>query len=156
MAACSSKLRLFRPDSRTARPVKTVLFATDLSASSRDGLNWATWLTERSRGRLLIVYVDEPLKQGEGQLYEGVPRDRGTLLARLTALVPTDSAVRYAHRMLVGDPAIEIVRLARSEAATLIILGTRRRTGVRRLLKASVAEAVVRRATCPVLVIPQT
>jgi nucleotide-binding universal stress UspA family protein len=51
-----------------------------------------------------------------------------------------------------GDPASEIVRIAEDDAAEMIVLGTHGRTGVTRLLMGSVAEAVVRRAPCPVLV----
>jgi nucleotide-binding universal stress UspA family protein len=51
-----------------------------------------------------------------------------------------------------GDPAGEVVRIATDENAEMIILGTHGRTGMTRLLMGSVAEAIVRRAPCPVLV----
>ena len=51
-----------------------------------------------------------------------------------------------------GDPAGEVVRLAGEEGAELIVMGTHGRTGLTRLLMGSVAEAIVRRAPCPVLV----
>ena len=42
--------------------------------------------------------------------------------------------------------------MATDENAEMIILGTHGRTGMTRLLMGSVAEAIVRRAPCPVLV----
>jgi hypothetical protein len=51
-----------------------------------------------------------------------------------------------------GDPAGEIVRIAAEEGVEMIVLGTHGRSGMTRMLMGSVAEAVVRRATCPVLV----
>jgi universal stress protein A len=54
--------------------------------------------------------------------------------------------------MPMGNPADEIVQLARDEEASLIVLGTHGRTGFSRLLMGSVAEVVVRRSPCPVLV----
>jgi len=51
-----------------------------------------------------------------------------------------------------GDPAGEIVRIATEEGAELIVLGTHGRSGMTRMLMGSVAEAVVRRAACAVLV----
>jgi nucleotide-binding universal stress UspA family protein len=48
-----------------------------------------------------------------------------------------------------------MVRLAEEEGVDMIVLGTHGRTGVLRLLMGSVAEAVVRRAKCPVLTFKQ-
>jgi nucleotide-binding universal stress UspA family protein len=65
---------------------------------------------------------------------------------------PSDPSVPYTHRLTMGDPAGEVVRIATEEAAEMIILGTHGRTGMTRLLMGSVAEMIVRRAPCPVLV----
>lgn len=46
-----------------------------------------------------------------------------------------------------------IVNLAESRAVDLIVIGTRGRTGFRRLLMGSVSSGVVNRAQCPVLVV---
>lgn len=59
---------------------------------------------------------------------------------------------RVFPHALTGDPAREIVRMAESVEADLIIVGTHGRRGIRRLLLGSVAEHVMRRASCPVLV----
>ena len=55
--------------------------------------------------------------------------------------------------MRIGHPADEIVKFAESHAIDLIVMGTHGREGVARVLIGSVAETVVRRATCPVLTI---
>ncbi len=44
------------------------------------------------------------------------------------------------------------MRVARQEGVNLIVMGTHGRTGLKRLLMGSVAEAVVRGAPCPVLI----
>ena len=74
----------------------------------------------------------------------------------LKEVVPTDPQVACEHRLLTGDPAVAIARLAEEEHADLIVMGTHGRTGLTRLLMGSVAEAVVRRAPCPVLTYKQT
>jgi nucleotide-binding universal stress UspA family protein len=56
----------------------------------------------------------------------------------------------------VGDPADAIIQAAEKEDADLIVMGTHGRTGLTRLLMGSVAEAVVRKAKCPVLTIKQS
>jgi len=55
--------------------------------------------------------------------------------------------------ILYGDPVNEIIKFSQSRNADLIVVGTRGKTGIERLFLGSVAEGVVREATCPVLVV---
>jgi nucleotide-binding universal stress UspA family protein len=73
----------------------------------------------------------------------------------LSALKPTDPAIPARHRLLTGDPAAAIVRVADEEHADMIVMGTHGRTGFLRMIMGSVAEVVVRKAACPVLTIKQ-
>ena len=73
---------------------------------------------------------------------------------RLAQVKPTTD-VAFDTRFLLGSPAKEILRFADREHVDLIVLGTHGRTGLSRLLMGSVAEIVVRRATCPVLSLKQ-
>jgi nucleotide-binding universal stress UspA family protein len=104
------------------------------------------------------VHVEEPpLAYGGGELYYGIPDpDSERILKMLEDVKPNDVSVPFTHRLTMGDPAGEIVRIAEDEGAEMIVLGTHGRTGVTRLLMGSVAEAVVRRAPCPVLVYRET
>lgn len=52
-----------------------------------------------------------------------------------------------------GSPAQAILDTAAQVHASMIIMGTHGRTGVRRLVEGSVAEAVIRKADCPVTTI---
>jgi universal stress protein A len=52
-----------------------------------------------------------------------------------------------------GNPAKEIVRLAREEGVDLIVMATHGRTGLAHVVIGSVAEKVVRLASVPVLVV---
>jgi nucleotide-binding universal stress UspA family protein len=61
--------------------------------------------------------------------------------------------IRVEHHLREGDPATEILALAQEIGCDLIVIGTHGRTGVGRLLMGSVAEAVLRRAPCPVLTV---
>ncbi len=58
--------------------------------------------------------------------------------------------------LVFGRPAREIVSYASRHGIDMIVMGTHGRTGVSRALLGSVAEAVVRRASCPVLTVPAT
>jgi nucleotide-binding universal stress UspA family protein len=52
-----------------------------------------------------------------------------------------------------GAPAAEILRIAAEQQASLIVIATHGRTGLKRLALGSVAEQVIREAPCPVLVV---
>jgi nucleotide-binding universal stress UspA family protein len=59
------------------------------------------------------------------------------------------------ERLIVtGRPAEAIVSWAASKQPQVLILGTHRRHGVDHLLLGSVAERVLRQATCAVLIVP--
>ena len=52
-----------------------------------------------------------------------------------------------------GRPFVEIIRYARENEIDLIVISTHGRTGLKHALFGSVAEKVVRKAPCPVLVV---
>lgn len=56
--------------------------------------------------------------------------------------------------LLSGSPADEIVRAAQEQGVDLVALATHGRSGPKRWLLGSVAESVLRRAPCPVLLFP--
>lgn len=133
---------------------KTILAPTDFSPASRAALAYASALAHQWDALLLIVHVEEPVaaimlnENLESPLYPN-PETRQLL----ESVVPNDAQVRYEHRLALGIAAEEIPRLAEYEKVDLIVMGTHGRTGLTRLLMGSVAEAVVRRATCPVLTV---
>jgi nucleotide-binding universal stress UspA family protein len=136
---------------------RSILFPTDFSAASHDALSWATSLARDSGATMTIVHVEEPpMAYGGGELYLDVQEnDREDLRKNLTNVMPLDPDVHFEHKLMVGDPATAIVELANEMHADLIVMGTHGRTGLTRLLMGSVAEAVVRRAPCPVLTVKQ-
>lgn len=67
--------------------------------------------------------------------------------------IPNSGMRVYSH-FRVDVPWVGITRLAAEVEANVVIVGTHGRYGIARWLLGSVAEGVVRHATCPVLVIP--
>jgi len=135
-------------------PQPTILFSTDFSHASDAALPHAEALARQQGARLLVVHVEEPpLAYGGGELYYGIAEpDTARIRAMLEAVKPADPTIPFEQRLAMGDPAAEICRIAADEGAELIILGTHGRTGLFRLLMGSVAESILRRAPCPVLV----
>ena len=132
-----------------------ILFPTDFSHFGDEALRWATSLARDSGATMIIVHVEEPpMAYGGGELYIGTDdTNRDELKHALVQVVPADHNVPFEHKLLVGDPATAIVQAAEEEGADLIVMGTHGRTGLTRLLMGSVAEAVVRKAKCPVLTV---
>ena len=119
---------------------------------------YATALARDSGARLLIVHVEElPTPYAGGEMMLPQPEYPNPEIRKmLEAVVPTDKNVPYEHHLLLGTAAEDIVRVATEEKADLIVIGTHGRTGLKRVLMGSVAEAVMRHAHCPVLTLKQS
>jgi nucleotide-binding universal stress UspA family protein len=63
------------------------------------------------------------------------------------------SGIEVEEMVVHGEAAAEIVRVARDRNVDLIVIASHGRTGLGRILFGSTAEAVVRHAHCPVLVV---
>lgn len=137
--------------------IKTILVPTDFSSPSRQALELAASLAKDHKAKIVVAHVMEPPPvYGEGQLAYSF-EDVGVEEARrqLATVVPSDSAIKCEHKLMRGDAASQILHAAEELAADLIVMGTHGRTWLAHLLMGSVAEAVVRRATCPVLTVRQ-
>jgi nucleotide-binding universal stress UspA family protein len=135
-----------------------ILFPTDFSTAGHTALEMATSLARDRGATLVIMHVEEPpMAYGGGELYYGIDEpDKEELKRMLSEVLPTDPAVAYEHRLMIGSPAHAILELAERENVALIVMATHGRTGLFRVLMGSVAEEVVRKAKCPVLTVKGT
>jgi universal stress protein A len=143
-------------------PTRKILFCTDFSENSEAAGDRALEYCHAFGADLEIIHVIETWKgfpADEGGVHVDVmdayQRMEETSKAKLHALVEEfgRECTGINTYCRTGIPADEIVRVAREEAADLIVMGTHGWTGIRHLLVGSVAENVVRRAHCPVLVV---
>jgi universal stress protein A len=133
-----------------------ILFPTDFSHTGDAALEMATALARETGALLLIAHVQEPAEAYVGGSYYGIAEPLTDQIRKmLHEVVPPDPDVAYEHRLVSGSPGHALADLAKAEGVDLIVLGTHGRTGVRRMVMGSVAEEVVRRATCPVLTYKQ-
>jgi nucleotide-binding universal stress UspA family protein len=148
-------------------PIQSLVAAIDFSQPSTRALAEALrFAAERPHAKLHIVYVggsagsdiqvDLPTGHVTMSIQEAVDHIQTYVeKARVHAMLegePIESE-RVVIHVRVGTPIEEIVDLARDVSADLIVVGTHGRTGIKRLLLGSVAEAVVQRAGCAVLVV---
>lgn len=138
---------------------KKVCCAVDFSEPSRAAMERAAALARQDGAELALVHVHEaPRAASVALLAHG---DRRAVLDREVRAEfeawrhDAEGVVgRPVHATLVvGDPAAEIVRIASGLAADLLVVGTRGRHGLDRLVLGSVAAHVVRSAGCSVLVV---
>jgi nucleotide-binding universal stress UspA family protein len=135
--------------------IRTILFPTDFSDRSLAAFDLACALARDYAAELVVAHVAVPPVPlaGEGLVVEPPSGWEEAERTELEAVRADDPRVRLTRRLLVGAPAEEIIRLAGEVKADLVVMGSHGRTGLRRLLAGSVAEAVMRAAPCPVLTV---
>lgn len=87
------------------------------------------------------------------ELVEGARRSAQEGFDRLLAGV-VGSGLKVRIRLVDGPPAQRLLEVVTEEAADLLVVGTHGRTGLDRALLGSVADRLVRQASCPVLTVP--
>jgi len=144
--------------------IRRVLVPIDFSRDSLAALDYAAEFTQPFAAELVLLHVIEPLYYATpGDLYATSPNvallleeQRRAAKQQLERLVrKLEQQGRKARALLKeGTPAQVIAETAQQRPKIdLIIMGTHGRTGLAHLLLGSVAERVLRIATCPVLVV---
>lgn len=122
---------------------RTVLVAADFSEGSRGAFSTACSLAREDETRLTVLNV-----MGPGPLAD---ERHEVVLDRLRAAYAPDRPFAVEYLVRAGDPAATVLVAAAELGCDLLVMGTHGRTGLGRLLTGSVAEAVLRQASCPVL-----
>lgn len=132
--------------------VKSILCPVDLSDNSQAAIQMASSLARQFDARLYFLFVAPPPLPQENMLGSDYAT---TLMAdekqQLGELQPAVADVPFEHVFACGNPGPEIVRHAADH--DLLVMSTHGHTGLTRLLMGSVAEYVVRHASCPVLTV---
>jgi nucleotide-binding universal stress UspA family protein len=142
--------------------IQRILFPTDFSHYNDAALQYASTLAADADASLYIVHVDEMqdlhATMGEaGYIIAAAVAEEGRpeVRKRLEDVVPKNKTVAYEHYYFKGSPVNEIVEFAERENVDLIVMASHGRTGLSRLLMGSIAEGVMRKAPCPVLIVRQ-
>ena len=138
--------------------LKNILFATDFSDRSRQALPYAIDLARKFGSKLFLCHIVTPSQlmigapEAAPYLYEAERKTSQQELANLVSS-PELKDVKTQSILVSGLLEDELARAVTENKIDLVVLGTHGRTGLRRLVLGSVAEAVCRVATCPVLTI---
>jgi nucleotide-binding universal stress UspA family protein len=143
-------------------PFKKIVWPTDFSEPSYEGLKIVRELASQFSGEILLVHVVSPMPTIHGGaaptgfhipsiLEEYQESAQKSLDDIRREKLPAEIQARTF--VVHGRPAQEIVNLAEHENADLIVIPTHGESGWHRFVFGSVAEKVVRYAECPVLTV---
>lgn len=143
-------------DSRTRIQLTNILFATDFSPAADAAIPYAAGLAKRFGAKLYAINV-RPIPMGPLMVPGG---DGGAAeAAKIDAEHKTEQILAMFRELkpevLIAEGAVwpNIAGTIDEHDIDLIVLGTRGRSGVAKLLLGSVAEEIFRRARCPVLTV---
>jgi len=146
--------------------IQRILCPLDFSRFSRHALEQAVAIAHETGAEIValhahavepvtsVVTVGAPIPLEPARL---MPAERQAVtreLQEFTREVDADGLV-VAARIVERNPVDAILETAERWPADLIVLGTHGRTGLERLMLGSVAEKVLRKASCPVLTVPR-
>jgi nucleotide-binding universal stress UspA family protein len=135
-----------------------ILHPTDFSETADAALAQAERLGKALGGELVLLHVVDlvigaDLSGGDlSRVYDAVDDVARQEMAKRVA-GSTAAGVPARGDVRLGGTAEQILEFAQQEQPDLIVIGTRGRRGLARLLLGSVAERVVRAAACPVMTV---
>jgi len=137
---------------------KNILVATDFSDASKHALQCAAAITDLNQAQLFVLHALPPEPRVPLPLdHLPASTDRDLCAAKINfEKVVSEEPLTHVHHeeILERGPVSEVVLDAiQQKKIDLLVLGTRGRTGLKKLVLGSVAEELFRRALCPVLTV---
>ncbi|WP_040661975.1 universal stress protein [Nitrococcus mobilis] len=141
--------------------IRRVLCPVDYSECSSEAMKYAAHIAAREGAKLYPIHVVDIRNFGhETPLGFEVPKPTPETIERIRKELQEDLAyerdgkkVEVEAIVVMGKPIEEILKAAKEKAVEMIVMGTHGRTGLQHVIIGSVAENVVRKATCPVLTV---
>lgn len=139
--------------------LKRILVPIDFSDCSKKALAYALPLAKANKATITLLHVTS-LSYGAGE-YNGIDfaqiesdaKEAGESQLRELASDAMHGEAATDTMVRIGYAANEIIDVAASLPADMIVISTHGRTGLKHVLLGSVAEHVVQCAPCPVLVV---
>jgi nucleotide-binding universal stress UspA family protein len=133
---------------------RKILCPVDFDPNSVAALDLARDLARQNRASIFLFHVVPMPAEGpeRGVVYREREDEAEKHLERL-ARARLKGKVRYQISVVTGRPDRSVINAVRNTGADLVVMGTRGRKGLSRLLLGSVAERVAREARCPVLIV---
>ncbi len=142
------------PQQQATVSFKNILLATDFSDASEKAFNYAIAIARLFGSKIYVVHVVPPETTS---FIPELPRDRLRQEAKreMETLAGRNELQQIAHETVLRSGTVWNVLSAviREQNMDLVVLGTHGRGGLKKLVLGSVAEEVVRKASCPVITV---
>jgi nucleotide-binding universal stress UspA family protein len=142
-----------------------ILVPTDGSESALKAAQYALVLAQQFNGSITLIHiVQQYYNLPSLAIWDAVAmppsvindiEEMGRNILNNTRQALGDTTVKVYTRLEYGQPAERIVRIAKNEGFSEIILGNRGLSGFNQLLLGSVSNQVAYHASCPVLIIKE-
>ncbi len=131
--------------------IKRILCPIDFSDFNQAANEYASVLAKSTGASIVYLHVSLPDVSYGTYMYVDMEQQEAEDKKRLEEIKPSIEGIEASYVVEFGSPTDRIVEYAAENDIDLVVMGTHGRTGLRRVIMGSVAEAVVRKAECPVL-----
>ena len=153
-------MKVLEVSSHAGISLKNILFATDFSEASEAALPYAAAISRRYDSQLHVAHIMSPAsyiipsQPGDpvtfDSIHEAARADVGRQMEILASHLETIPHHTYVRE---GEVWKSLFDLIQTREIDLLVVGTRGRTGVEKLVLGSKAEEILRQAPCPVLTV---
>jgi len=138
--------------------IKSILCPMDFSEASKNAYRYACEFAKSMGAKVLLLNVIEPRPIAADMTLNYIPLEEDLAAAAKEDFVPMieqckSAGLDVSADVMIGVPAEVILQQSVDLDVNLVIMGSHGKTGLSRLLMGSVAEAIVRKAHVPVLIV---
>jgi nucleotide-binding universal stress UspA family protein len=139
--------------------INKIIVPTDGSDPSMRAADYAVKLAKCFHSEIIAIYVidrlilEEVSKGHERNILEEEIRNKAQRCLNYIVSSVEKEGLKATSLLVEGQPHDQIIHYAESLKADMIVMGSRGRRGMERILIGSVAERVIEYAPCPVLVL---
>ena len=136
----------------------TIIVGLDGSKGTAAAARWAATQAQRTGARVVAVYA---VPRTELWSMSAVQINIDKILAEFQDLLDgrwtaplRKAGVQYTTQVIRGDPATELLRVAKREHASLLALGSKSHSNLADLIVGGTVHKVINRSTIPVVIVP--
>jgi nucleotide-binding universal stress UspA family protein len=143
------------------KQIKRILFPIDFAANFDTLVPWVSSFADKFDAKVYVLFVAQDLSHfatfyvPHGNIEDFQQEAIASAKKRMAAVVEEFSKKfpKLETRVELGSPAEKILEFAQKEKVDMIIMGVHGRKGLDRMIFGSVANQVVKSASCPVLTV---
>lgn len=152
-----------RKEEQTMVEFKKILFPVDFSENVPKIAPYVLSVAEKYKSTIMLLHVAQDLAKWRTyvphpsietftrEVVSGAEKAMDEMCEQHAEVLK--SCAGYEKRIVIGDPATEIIKTIESENIDMVIMGTHGRKGLEHTIFGSVAENVLRKSPVPVMAV---